>query len=196
MYVAVEGEPFLSACEAWRERWKAAYKAFFDFGKSLGSKGVCVGFDGKLYGLAPVSPLPTGWKLSGRQQKYMAPRADKSGAEARASVDALPACPSHSELADLVGCPTTISYSTPTGSGSFCIGTMPIPVQLLWDDGTPLVLVIPDAEKAIADLLARAPEAAITHGAGWQMPDGLRRISEAKWGLMKAQAAVARERAA
>lgn len=192
-YLQVVGEPFLSACENWRERYIAARIEMSKFAEEFGATGLYVGFNGKLYGLAPVHPLPVGWKLSGRRSnQFMEPR--KDAINLRSRMAALPTDPSYDELRDLVGCPTTVNYVSPKRRGSCGICMAVHPVQIIWSAGTPIVLIVPDATDTIASILRDNPDATITRGAGWEVPDGLKRISENEWKLMEAQAAVELER--
>ena len=196
MYLVVEGEPFLSVCREWKRRYLEAKNAAFVFAHSMGAQGYFPGFHDELVALTPVDPVPEGWKIERKRgTSRMVPKPKQAGEVARQAIATLRAFPRDEELREMVGHPCEVRYRGANGTGFQCIGHMMHPVQLTWHDRETLFLVVPDPVPVINDIRERDPSATIEVGE-WTPPAGLCRITEAEFDLHKAQAAVARERAA
>ncbi|HBJ84593.1 MAG TPA: hypothetical protein DDZ88_12125, partial [Verrucomicrobiales bacterium] len=66
------------------------------------------------------------------------------------------------------------------------------PVQLVWPDRDHLVIFAPNWERVLSELKMENPSCVIISGE-WSPPAGLTPISEARYRLLEAQAAVKRE---
>lgn len=203
IYAIVTGEPGLSICREWQDKWKAAHRAAFDFAKSMGASGWVPDHEYDLVGLIPNGDIPQGWKQARRKNRvFLEPAKGSAGAAAREAIAALPEHPKQNDLPALLGIPTVISYEYPDNKGwgsSSMSGGYWHAVELMWCDDDALVLRLPDVGAHIADVRQRHPDAVISFGpdeaTSWSFPDWLKPISEAEWKLMQAQAEVRREQA-
>lgn len=191
--VKIAGEPWLSRAREYRAQMIAFTKAYVDFGHAIGASGLPNGFPGeRLRGLFfEKSPPPKDWTKPDR--KGIA--SPKKGTAAAAAFAQLPVKPSSDFVFGdaVVG---SLSYDTPCGWGSGCIGYMIETASIGWV-GDVLIARIPHAGRAAAEHLARHPDHTIRHGAAdWVIPDGLVEISQAELDLLDAQHRVAREKAA
>lgn len=187
-YVVIEGEPFLSRARKWIAETKAYQEAWSAFAESRGATGWTMG--GGALCFAKGKP-PLGWTKPMGRHDAAHPKKGHPDLEAMKS---LPNRPStwpvfgDAVLYDL-------SYKGPGTNGSGLIGTFYFGPVIGWA-GETIIGGIPDARAAAADHLAAHPDHIITNGADqWEIPQGLRRISEAERDLIFAQHQVSLERA-
>lgn len=192
--VIIEGEPFLSSAREFKEKSMAAREAWAAFAEERGARSfIEAPWSNRLVALCfPSGKQPEGWtvpKGANRESRPKAKSADK------AAFDALPSGPDPKAV---FGDAITFSlcYEGPGCRGSIGIGGFFPQASIGWL-GETIIAVIPHAKRAADLYLARNPDRTITNGCDtWQMPDGLREISEAEYKLMAAQHRVAEERAA
>lgn len=193
LWLLVEGEPFLAGVKAWRERYGIASKAFSDMARRLGATGIMVDrYTGRPSSLEGIAP-PPGWAKAKGNSSRIRPAKGEAGAAARAELEALPAYPTQGEVARLIGLPDVIRWRDGESWGNQ--GTAPgyfmFAADLGWAGDDFMIRAI-DPMPAIERLRAERPGVAIESGE-WTPPAGLTPISEARWRLIEAQAAVAAE---
>lgn len=202
MYLRVVSGPILAVCEDWRKRVLAIQRARFDFAKSFGAEGYCVGARGAMLGLvAPTGlPAPPGWQWKhrkGSERSILRPTPGAAGAEVRAQMCALPDEPWLSGIAYAIGVPDRYQFTRP-GSDDVHKGWIAPhaldPVQLFWGHGPTLMIQCPDVAAQLAALRDEHPDWSITPR-GWEIPAGLEIITKAEKDLILAQEAVDKERA-
>ena len=191
-HVRIDGEPFLTLATAYREKRHASLIAWSDFAKGFGAVSIPESLSGLNFG---HNKPPNGWLKPTGPNGYSRP---KKGHPDLELFDVLRKdCPMP-DGRDVYGdaiC-QNLNYELPDGSKRYGgIGRMWGP-HIGWAGDT-FLGVIPDAEAAVADLLARYPDAKIMNGAAeWRMPAGLTRLTKAEYELIFAQHEVAQERAA
>lgn len=199
LYLLVESEPYLSGCVAWKERHDAGMKASWAFARSLGADCFLPGMNNELVALPVLDPVPEGWKvLKARrvnEKSRLIPIVGKAGDAVRAALAALPKMPRWHEIAELIGHPCQINYSSEAGGieGAMCtagVGFWRL-VDLAWTREHFLILA-PDTAPMIQELRDEIPDIVIEQGE-WPVPPGLRPISKARWDLIFAQAKVEEE---
>ena len=186
-WVVIEGEPFLSRALAYREHKLAVAKEWWEFARKYGGNppsscsGISLYFNG--------TP-PQGWT----KQTSRGWSSPKKGTPAYDEAMKLPRLRSSWEIFgdDVI---SNLSYEGPDCSGGGGIGFFFFGVPIGWIGDT-VVARIPHAARAAQEHLDDHPDHKITNGADtWQLPEGLREITEAQKDLMFAQARVDAEAA-
>jgi hypothetical protein len=198
LYFKVEGELLLAVCKAWRERYKIAQDAAFEFYKRHGSEGFFPNLYGDLIGITAQEITPPGWKVLKAKRvghlDRLVPAKGSAGDIVRGEIEALPKHPRHSEIVDAIGHPCQVSWEASSGRGFSCMGYVFDPVQLVWA-GDIFIISCPNAEKYVAQTREQHPGCTITQGE-WIIPEGLTPLTKAKVDLIFAQQAVTDEQAA
>lgn len=191
LHLLVEGEPYLSACAEWRQRYMTATKAGWAYAQSLGAGGFFPNFDQELVALMPVEPLPPGWtRLTKRRVNElprMMPIKGPAGDMAREQIAALPRMPKWGEIATLIGHPCQIRWKSENGCGfnTLGVGHWRL-VDIAWTPEHFMILAC-DPAPSIARLRISHPGVEIQEGE-WTPPAGLTPITKARWDLYEAQA--------
>lgn len=188
--VAIEGEPFLSRAKAYRDALHAREVDLSKWGEEIGASGMNHRVDGFWFN-GKARP-PAGWKRPD-SKGFSTP---KKGHAALERFKSLPPNPdAYAVFGDALL--YDISYSGPHGRGSSVIGQFWFGPRLGWA-GDFFFAYIPHAGRAAAARLMQDPGATITTpGAlGWEVPVGLREISEARKDLRVAEYRVAQEQTA
>lgn len=195
-FVRIDGEPFLSRALAYREQrevWREIWGAFC---KGRGADGVNA--SGRALSFKTGRP-PEGWTRPERSARISRPKKDHPDLVVMADLrERFPHPDARSVFGNEVA--FDIKWGQPDGaSGGFGLGGFSMILNgphLGWA-GDVFLGWIPDAEAAARDHLAEHPEHRIVGAAaGWTMPAGLTRLSEAEYALIFAQHKVAEERAA
>lgn len=191
-HIRIDGEPFLGRAKAYREKRLACIVAWSDFAKGFGAISIPEGLHGLNFG---SNTPPKGWLKPSGKEGYSRPKKGHPDLELFAALKAECSLPDPREVyGDAIR--ENLNYELLNGTKAYgAIGRMWGP-HVGWAGDT-FFGIVPDAEAAVADLLARHPDAQIMGDtASWRMPDGLTRISEAEYDLAFAQHRVAEERAA
>lgn len=184
LYFRVKSGPILAFCEEWRRRAQAAGDAKRDLTEKYGAPGfVAMRSTDTLLGLHVFEPVPEGWQkapLIGGLGEVLKPSDDQAGRAVQAEIDAIPAAPSASEIADFLGLPELAVCRKTDGR------TVRMPVRNDLRPGTelgwatkegPLMLRFPNPNAVIKKLKHNYPDAEIIAGR-WTPPEGLKPISE------------------
>lgn len=194
LYLKVVGEPFLSFCQDWQKRYYTYMRACQELAEKWGATGFFTGsLDGTITGLVPVDPVPKGWKL---YQKRASDRLRMIPIKGHDPYKDLPPRPTMREVQAITGIPTNLSYEySEDHYGSRGVGNVFFEFQLLWLSTDLFVILAPDFNAELEKEKKDHPGAKLTPGEPWVMPEGLERITKARWDLMLAQHRVNEEEA-
>lgn len=178
LFALVEGDPFLSRVKRYRKEKEDSQQAWYDFGKKIGAKHWVVGV-----GFAFEGRVPSGWNAAQGRHKISTPKKKSVIFE---NFNALPKQPMPYDhfKNDFI---YDVSYEGDSEKGSFGIGNFWLGPQVCWA-GEKFFLVIPDARQAAHDHLSIHPNHKIKNGSDtWELPAGLKKITEAEADLIVAQ---------
>lgn len=206
-YFTLEDDRTRAVWEAYRQQWLRHREALVAACERIGHPRVVEGFHGEILAVARREDGTLHPAFSPRKQArnggYLRHARGKTSEE-KAAVEELKAIneeltrlrPNPRPIAKVEGFLCSVDYKTASGGeGWSAIGDGLHPVQPLWlGMDQPIVLYAADAAVAIERTLKR--EGAVsTQPTSWEVPEGYRRLSKARYDLMVASYKVAKEEA-
>ena len=195
MYVRIVGEPFLSRAKAYREQHRVWCEVWGPFAKERGAEGVNARGTSLSF---KRRNSPEGWTRPSGNAGMSNP---KKGHPDLAVLARLREEAPHPNARLVFGDEVPLNFSWETsdgGKGSCGIGTMGLIINgphCGWA-GDAYLGWTADPAAAVRDHVARNPDHRIVGpAAGWVLPDGLIRLTEAEYELVFAEHKVAEERA-
>ncbi|MGX7706333.1 hypothetical protein [Methylobacterium sp. Gmos1] len=193
-FVRIEGEPFLSRAQAYRDALFAWHAVWSEYAKSIGADAIGGGLHS--FSFKKGQP-PAGWTKPTGSERMSHP---KKGHPDEAVIDCLRRDHPRPKSADVFGAAVVLNLSwkrADGSSGSHGLGGMGTVLNGPWVGwaGDAFLGHIPDAAAAVRAHLTEHPNDIIAEPAGsWKMPSGLTPITEAEYELILAQHKVAEER--